>query len=269
MISPTGHTLETLDEVAATCTETGLTAGSRCKVCGEVLVAQEVIPALGHDFGAWNISKPATCTEAGEKLRECSRCGMTETEEVPAADCATESFSDMKDKTLWYHDYMDIAVSNGWLKGIGNNLLDPNGNVTRAQFVTMLYRISGEPSVEGKTTDFTDLVKDGWYVDAVIWAVDQGIVKGITTTTFEPETEISREQITLILYRMAGSPDVEASKLDGFKDSAEIANWATDAMAWAVNEGILNGSNGMLFPKDNATRAEVAAILLRSVRVPF
>ena len=250
----------------ATCTEAGLVGAVYCADCGKLLSAEKVLPALGHDFGAWTVKTEATCTKAGQEVRTCSRCGESETREIPVSSCATGNYADMSDKTLWYHDYLDTMAAKGWMNGTDGSHMEPNGTLTRAQFVTMLYRMAGTPEVKDKTTDFTDLVKSSWYYDAVIWAAQEKLVNGISEEEFAPDAPITREQLVLILYRAAGSPKQEAKELAEFADADQIASWAKDAVIWAVNGKLLQGSDGKLFPRDNTTRAETAAILLREAQ---
>lgn len=259
------HDEITIEGKPATCTEAGLSDGSYCADCGAIVKEQTVIEALGHDFGEWTTIKALTCTEKGEQERECSRCHETETQELPAIECPSEDFTDMGNKDEWYHDYIDTMITNGWMNGMENNRFNPEADLTRAQFVTILYRIAGEPSVAGKTVHYTDVEADTWYTDAVIWATDLGIVNGMSLTTFEPDTNISREQIAVILYRAAGEPEQEKDLTAGYPDAGTVSAWAKDAMSWAIAEKLIGGSDGKLLPLDNASRAEAAAILLRMV----
>ena len=209
--------------------------------------------------------KAPTCTEKGAQERECSRCHETETQELPAIECPSEGYTDMGNKDEWYHDYIDTMITNGWMNGMENNRFNPEADLTRAQFVTILYRIAGEPSVAGKTVHYTDVAANTWYTDAVIWATDLGIVNGMSLTTFEPDTNISREQIAVILYRAAGEPKPEKDMTADYPDAGTVSVWAKDAMSWAITVKLIGGSDGKLLPLDNASRAEAAAILLRMV----
>ena len=141
-----------------------------------------------------------------------------------------------------------------------------DGNLTRAQLVTILYRIAGEPESTA-TNPFADVADGQWYTNAVIWAAENGIVKGVNTTTFAPNDQITREQIATILFRYAKAEKVEG-KLAGFPDAEKISDYAADAMAWAVEQGLINGiseSDGKTYlaPQETATRAQIAVILMR------
>ena len=138
--------------------------------------------------------------------------------------------------------------------------------MTRAMLVTVLYRAAGEPTVAGITNKFTDNKQGQYYYNAVLWASNMGIVNGATATTFDPNGNITREQIAAILYRYAGSPAVTGS-LSGYSDQAQVSSFAVKAMQWAVGSGIITGvtSGGKttLSAKGNATRAQVAVMLHR------
>ena len=135
-----------------------------------------------------------------------------------------------------------------------------------AQLVTILYRIAGEPESTA-TNPFADVADGQWYTNAVIWAAENGIVKGVNTTTFAPNDQITREQIATILFRYAKAEKVEG-KLAGFPDAEKVSDYAADAMAWAVEQGLINGiseSDGKTYlaPQETATRAQIAVILMR------
>ena len=150
------------------------------------------------------------------------------------------------------------------MNGVSDTKFDVNGSVTRAQLVTILYRTAGEPSVEGLENPFTDVEAGKWFTDAVVWAANEGIVKGVTETTFEPNTAISRQQIVTILFRFEGAEKVAENKLAAFTDADKVAPYAADAMNWAVAEGIMNGVTATtLEPAATATRAQICAIVMR------
>ena len=168
----------------------------------------------------------------------------------------------------WYYDYIMTAAEAGLVNGMENNQFKPEDNMTRAMLVTVLYRAEGEPSVEGLESPFTDVPADQWYTDAIIWAADNEIVNGMTATTFEPDTNITREQIAVILYRYAkaSGEDVsvgEDTNILSYPDAETVSEYAVEAMQWAVGSGIINGMDGNLAPQANATRAQVATMLVR------
>ena len=165
----------------------------------------------------------------------------------------------------WFYDAVRYAYETGLMDGVGDSLFAPNSETTRAQLVTILYRLEGEPEVSG-TSGFTDVEAGTWYTDAVAWAAANGIVNGTTDTTFAPGEDITREQLVTVLYRYAESKgyDVSASAdLSGYPDAGQVQDYAQPAMAWAVAEGIVEGVDGTLNPAGNATRAQIATILMR------
>ena len=274
----------------ATCTTDGYSGDTYCTDCGELIAKGTVLKALGHDYKDEVIAP--TCTEAGCTLHTCSRCNDSYKDTETAAlghnfvdgvctrcgakdpnyqppvfdcnggeDCPAHSFSDVKVGS-WYHEAVDYALKAGLMNGMGDGKFDPDGSLTRAMLVTILYRAEGSPNVSGEANPFTDVKSGQWYTDAVIWAAHEGIVNGMTETTFAPNLKITREQIATILYRYAGSPKTDGS-LDEFSDALTVSPYAIDAMRWSVEEGIINGMDGKLAPKDNATRAQIATLLMR------
>ena len=165
----------------------------------------------------------------------------------------------------WFYDAVRYAYETGLMDGVGDNLFAPNSETTRAQLVTILYRLAGEPE-PGGGSGFSDVAAGTWYTDAVAWAAENGIVNGTTDTTFAPGEDITREQLVTVLYRYAESKgnDVSASAdLSGYPDAGQVQDYAQPAMAWAVAEGIVEGMDGNLNPAGNATRAQIATILMR------
>lgn len=261
LIQPVGHMVVIDPAVPASCTNGGKTEGKHCSVCNAILDAQESVPAMGHSFGAWKVAEAPTCTKNGKQTRSCTVCGTSEEETIPSLTCPSEKLTDVP-KNAWYHDAVDYMMKNGLMKGVSGTSFDPEGTVTRAQLVTVLYRIAGEPQVEGKHP-FTDVSDGQWYSDAVAWASMNGIVNGVTTTSFAPDSPVTREQIAALLYRYTKSESVKENKLSAFPDADKISGYAFDALNWAVAEGLIVGSDGKLLPQESATRAEIATILMR------
>ena len=165
----------------------------------------------------------------------------------------------------WFYDAVAYAYENGLMDGVGGNRFAPNSETTRAQLVTILYRLEGEPAVTGEA-GFDDVAAGQWYTDAVIWAAASDIVNGIGDNQFGPENTLTREQLVTMLYRYAQNKgyDVTASAdLSGYPDAGQIQSWAQEAMTWAVAEGIVEGMDGNLNPAGHATRAQIATILMR------
>ena len=171
------------------------------------------------------------------------------------------SIGDFKDvkNDAWYAKYVEYVVFQDLMNGTGATTFEPDSALTRAMTATVLWRIAGEPPVYNKST-FTDLKAD-WYKNAVAWAQANKVVNGITATTFEPDTFVTREQIVTMMWRYKGSPKVEGDFTKDFKDASKISAYAKDAFNWAISVGIINGDKGKLNPQNNATRAEFAKII--------
>ena len=174
-------------------------------------------------------------------------------------------FTDVKEGD-WFHDAVRYVYDNGLMDGVGDGQFAPNATTNRAMVVTILYRLAGEPDVSGDVA-FTDVEPGLWYTDAVLWAAQKGIVNGISETEFSPSGDLTREQLATVLYRYAESMgfDVSASvDLSGFPDAGDIQSYATQALSWAVAEGLLQGfEDDSLRPGGTATRAQIAAVLMR------
>ena len=224
--------------IAATCTTDGRTEGSHCSVCNEVLSVSEVIKATGHDFSDL------------DGIR-CKNCG----EYVPFP------FTDVP-KTAWYRADVEYIWQHGIMKGISATKFGPDTKMTRAMFVTVLYRMEGSPSVEGmQIPAFTDIGAK-WCYDAIIWAYNAGVTLGKTATTFAPNDSITRAEIVTMVYRYSGSPTV--SGVPNFTDAASVGAWARDAIIWATSVGVVNGyTDGSFGPNKTALRSEMAAMLHR------
>ncbi len=163
----------------------------------------------------------------------------------------------------WFADEVETVVSEGLMNGVGDNKFEPYGTASRAMIVTVLYRLAGSPAVETEA-QFTDLTAD-WYKDAVAWAVANGITKGTSETTFEPDKAVTRQELATFLYRFAGEKAAQAD-LSKYADADQIAAWALEAMAWANAEGIITGkSDTTLAPAATSNRAELATILARYI----
>ena len=251
---------------APTCTEKGYTTHT-C-ACGDSYV-DTYVDALGHAWDNGKVTKEPTETETGVKTFTCTRCGETKTETIPATGVmdVTKMFTDVSHS--WADDGIRYCVTHQLMSGIGNNLFGPKLTTTRAQIVQILYNLEGEPKVSG-TTPFTDLTND-WYQDAVLWAYQTGVVAGTSSTTFEPDLPVTREQIAVILMEYVTrvlklERTWTPADLSAFPDAGSVSDWAKDAMADAVALGLISGaSNGgqtYLELQGSATREQVATILM-------
>lgn len=228
--------------VAATCTKDGCTEGSHCSECGDVLSKSEVIPATGHKL----------------VYKVCSVCGY----EVPFP------FVDVS-KTDWFYNDVKYVWQHDIMNGVSDTKFAPKTSMTRAMFVTVLYRLEGSPDVTGMATPpFTDIGAKNfdWAYNAIVWAYNTGVTKGTSATTFAPGVAISRQEIVTMFYRYAGSPAVSGSPI--FGDSSVISSWARDAVQWAKSFGVVNGyPNGNFGPVDATTRGQMAAMIHRYMQL--
>ena len=229
---------------APTCTSDGYTTYS-CS-CGERYKA-DFIDALGHNYVDGI----------------CTRCGAKNSDDMPTVPSI--EFSDVP-ANAWYAGAVDYAMENSLMNGVGDKKFDPEGSMTRAMLVTVLWRYEG--SLKKGTNTFSDVPNGQWYTEAISWASAEGIVGGVGNNKFDPEGKISREQMATILFRYAQEKGIDTSKrgnLGDFPDANRVSGYAKDAVQWAVGEKIINGSDGKLLPQGNATRAQVATILMRFI----
>ena len=266
------HTEEMIPAVAATCTEAGLTEGKKCSVCGEILAAQEVIPALGHKYVEEETAP--TCNRGGYTTHTCTLCGdsyvdsyVEPSHNYVNGKCSvcgavlTSSFEDVKAGDFFF-DPVAWAVKEGITTGATDTTFNPNGNLQRAQFVTMLWRAAGEPKAENPTNPFTDVKESDWYYNAVLWAVEKGITTGATPTTFNPNGVTNRAQAITFLWRYLGEPEATAS--NSFNDVV-AGEWYVDAINWAVGADVTNGLTATEFGiNTNCNRAQAVTFLYRA-----
>jgi len=318
-IPPLGHLTVTDPAVTQTCTQDGKTEGSHCERCGVVFVAQIVTPATGHDYREQVVKATCTtpgyteytCANCGDSYRQsftpladhtwsegtvtlaptahktgvktytCTVCGTLRTEILPALEadepcdggktCPSYAFRDVKADD-WYHEAVDFAVAMGLFNGMTATSFEPNTPMTRAMLVTVLWRYEGEPA-KGKNA-FADVKAGVWFEAAVAWAAECGVVGGVGNGRFDPNGSITREQLAAILYRYSEYKHYDTDGYDsmsGFPDRNKVSAWAKEAYGWAVAEKLITGNGGRLDPQGNATRAQVATILMRfiqSIAVP-
>lgn len=275
-------------EWVTTIEPTYTTVGYRYHLCARCNTREgEDIPKLHtHTWDAGVVTQKPTATEPGVKTFTCTICGETKTEPIPATGvpdvcpggptCPGYAFRDMPVPTDWAHEGLDYCIYHGYIAGTSASTVSPNGVCTRAQLVSILYRVQGEPTtVKGYELSklrapFDDVPRGQWYTDAIWWAKLMGVVSGTSATTFDPEGEITREQLAVILYnytkQFAPGSLTATGSLAGFPDAASVSSWARTAMAWAVGNGLISGvgENGVSYlrPEGCATRAQVATILM-------
>ena len=172
-------------------------------------------------------------------------------------------FSDVN--AAWAVGSVDYVSTWGLMDGVGSGKFNPNGTMTRAMLVTIIYRMAGSPSFTGLANPFTDVSNSSsnWYRNAVVWAYNKGIVTGTSKTTFSPNSAVSRQDIASMLWRYAGEPSGYAGYISGYPDASNVASYAQSAMGWAVASGIITGNGGRLLPTANGSRAEVSVMLHR------
>ena len=268
---------------------TTTTTGYRYHICARcnARVGEDIPKLHEHVWNAGVVTQKPTATEPGVKTYTCTICNEQKTESIPATGvpdtcpggptCPGYAFRDMPAPDSWAHAGLDYCIYSGYINGLSATTVDPSGTCTRAQLVCILYRIQGEPKVvEGYELDklrapFDDVPRGQWYTNAIWWAKFTGIVNGTSATTFDPNGQITREQLAAILYRYTAkyAPDAtgNAASLADYPDAGSVSAYARDAMAWAVGNGLINGipygKTDYLEPGGSATRAQVATILMR------
>lgn len=238
----------------------------------------------GYKFGGWftdknlknkynfasKVTESFTLYAAWSEVKTDTDSNPTDKPENPEKGDSEKDnlFDDVKKDDRYYDDVIN-AVAKGLFNGTENKTFAPNDIITRAMFVTVLYRAEGEPEVNA-AVPFADVEAGGYYANAVIWATQNGIVKGVSETEFAPNENITREQIAAIMFRCAEYKGYDVSQggmqIREFNDYESISEYAMPAMAWAVNTGLMKGkTENALNPHDSATRAEIAAILNRFI----
>lgn len=260
------------------------------KIANKIVDKNEVIKAPdeptkdGFKFEGWFVDKEfKTAYDFGEKVTKSFTLYAKWSEEKEKEEVEEKTEENKKDEDKpqteewknpfgdvnendWFYENIRYVAQNNLMNGTETDKFVPNGTLTRAMLVTVLYRAEGEPPVN-KSIPFADVKADTYYASAVIWAQQNGIVTGVTETEFAPDDNITREQIATIMFRYAKYKGMDAVTLEenlGFDDADEISEYAVSAMNWAVGTGLMKGkTETTLNPKDFATRAEIAAILRR------
>lgn len=253
-------------EVCATDEETE----ARCAVFagGELIIADG---GIDEPKDCKIITIPATVGEMNlyeVSYTTISADGQTEAKTVKFRGFVNP-FNDV-DESAWYYGNVKYAVTNGLIRGTSETTFAPSGNLTRAMLVTIIYRAEGEPDVNGSIS-FADVSVGGYYANAVAWAKQNDIVSGIDENRFAPDENITREQIATIIHRFAKYKGYDVSvgentNILSYTDAEDVSGFATAAMQYAVGSEIMKGkTESTLNPKDNATRAEFAAVLQRFI----
>lgn len=226
----------------------------------------EALPDNGGDSGNTKPEKPGNSDAAEPAPEVQQKPAESQNVSVPVQP-AYSNYHNYRDlaENAWYRESVEFMLEKGLMYGVAENLFNPNGNVSRAQLVTILYRAAGEPAVTGRV-GFCDVQAGSWYDKAVSWSSFTGVVKGVGDNRFAPSQDITREQLAVMLYRYSGSHVVSEEHLSAFSDAASVSAYAKAAVNWAVEQGILSGADGKLFPGATATRVQAAAMLTRYLR---
>lgn len=277
-VSAVGHKTQLQNAKTAGCLTGGYTGDEVCTFCGKVFKQGSVIFALGHDPQPARVKAP-TCNESGYTGDLiCMRCGdMTQIGNTVAAAghkffggvcsvCGTKGaeavpeFADVK-PGAFYFDAVQWAVKNGITNGTGKNTFSPNDVCSRYQIVMFLWRAAGRPEAKAAVS-FADVKHGDIFYEAVQWAVERGITKGTSSTSFSPFAPCTRGQIVTFLHRSAGSPTIS-----GACDFSDVSagSFCHDAVIWASSEGITKGTSaGRFSPNEGCTRAQVVTFLYRA-----
>ena len=229
------------------------------------------VPDRGYQVGTVAVTDrfgdPVAVTENADGTYTFTMPNGQVSVEVTFVEAAPEPlpFTDVNEGD-WFHDAVRYVYENGLMDGVGDGQFAPNATTNRAMVVTILYRLAGEPAVSGDVA-FTDVESGLWYSNAVAWAAQKGIVNGISETEFSPSGDLTREQLATVLYRYAACQGYDVSQradLSGFGDASSISGYAQEALSWAHAQGLVLGfEDGSLRPQGTASRAQIAAVLMR------
>lgn len=238
--------------------EYGCQAGEAFLLTFEVLKEQKTTVSLEQD-GSYVSGVDSSLLSASMDLQ---------------VSCYASRFTDV-DLKAYYHQGLDYVMGKGYMIGLSDTLFGPGMEANRAMIVTILYRMSGSPKVSG-AMPFADVEKGRYYYDAVLWATQNGIAKGMTANTFAPTASATREQMVTFLARYAKfcGASTEVTEADGaflqkFKDAKDVSKYAVDSMTWAIKFGVINGmSETTLVPQGMSNRAQLATIIMRFDTLP-
>lgn len=250
-----GHVLREDQTVAATCTEDGSITYT-CAHCQELPVT--VLPALGHSFGGGKMVTAPTQEQDGLRLYTCATCGQEKTQTLPALN--RNPFVDVRGNAYYYASVI-WAYESELTLGMGNQKFSPTDSATRAQVVTFLWRMAGCPEPEAESCAFDDVKLESYYGKALLWAVENGITTGMSSTEFAPDSPVTRGQFVTFLHRLAGSPETACGTI--FRDTG-LGKFYDNAVLWATRTGITTGiGDGKFAPNDTCVRGQIVTFLDR------
>ena len=260
MLNPENHDggTELRGQKAAGCTESGYTGDTYCLGCEALLQTGEEIPAAGHNY----------------VNGDCTKCGAEDPNAVcdGGEECPGKHFTDMPSAQNWAHAGIDYAVKHSLFAGMSETTFGADITMTRGMLVRVLWKMAGSPA-HGEENPFSDLLVEDWFYDGAVWAAEHDIMVGVGDGVLLPNEAVSREQLAAILYRyseMRGENVSLRADLSVFPDAADVSDWALDALAWANANEFVCGTKEedavYLRPQSGATRAQVAAILMRYCR---
>ena len=222
------------------------------------------VPVKDRGDGTWSYIQPGVRVTVTVTFKRVA--GGTYDSCPRDTTCPIWPFKDAS-TTAWYHDGVHYCIDNGLMIGKSAIRFDPDGSATRGEIVTILWRLEGQPKVEGDS--YSDVLSGQYYTEAVVWAAANGIVTGYTDGTFKPDTPITREQMAAILWRYCKYKGIDVSvgeetNILSYNDATTVAEYAVSALQWATGAGVISGKQGgILDPTGSATRAQVATILMR------
>ena len=257
-----GHSFTDYNVITETsCTENGIKEALCDHGCGEKDVITE--EAIGHTPGEWIIIEEPTYDYEGYRIQNCTVCSeVVNTESVPKL--VYEGFPDVPEDA-WYYEGVEYCCKQGYIMGTDKGIFDPNGKLTREQFVVILARIAGAKLSEYTESTFTDVNAESWYGPSVIWASENGYVNGVGEGRFGVGEAMTRETVAVMLHRYSNDEGIYTDMLTEYSDHGSVSKWARVAVNWAVNNGILGSTNTntLIFsPKMSLTRAQAAKIFM-------
>jgi uncharacterized repeat protein (TIGR02543 family) len=221
-------------------------------------VSAGVVAVIVNEDGTEEIVKTSVITDNGVEL------ALSGSATIKIVD-NTKTFDDVA-STYWGNEAITFATSRTIFNGTSSTTFTPEGTMTRGMLAQVLHNMETDPETVSLEA-FLDVDSDDWYAEAVAWAADAGIVTGYGDGTFGPNDDVTRQQVAVMLWRYAGQPTASVDSINAFGDAEEVDSYAQQAMAWAIENGIINGINGNLSPDSNATRTQVATMIMRYCNV--